>query len=108
MTKRRKYTKPKKKYTKAEKLEIVSQSFEEGHSIKDLAERYGINENTLYNWRSLFYKHHTDAFPGHGNKTMTESEREIAKLKKQLRESELEKEILKKAISIFSKGGRKF
>jgi transposase len=34
---------------------------------------------------------------------MTESEREIARLKKKLREAELERDILKKAINIFSK-----
>ena len=39
---------------------------------------------------------------------MSESEREIAELKKQLREKELEVEILKKAVHIFSDTGRKF
>jgi transposase len=39
---------------------------------------------------------------------MTDEEREIAQLKKQLREAQLERDILKKAISIFSKGDGKY
>ena len=38
---------------------------------------------------------------------MSDEERQIAKLKKQLREAQLERDILKKAIGIFSKGDGK-
>ena len=43
-----------KRYTKTEKLEIVSLSMEEDQSIKNLAIRFGISENTIYNWRSTY------------------------------------------------------
>lgn len=101
-------SKIRKTYTKVEKLEIVSLSLEEGQSVKKLASRYGISENTLYNWRKLYAKHSEDAFSGKGNKTMSESERKIVELKKQLKESQLECEILKKAVGIFSKRDRKY
>ena len=39
---------------------------------------------------------------------MTDEERQIAQLKRQLREAQLERDILKKAIGIFSKNDRKF
>ena len=42
------------------------------------------------------------SFPGNGNKIMSAEEQEIARLKKQLKEAELEKDILKKALGIFS------
>ena len=42
------------------------------------------------------------------DRTMTDQEREIDKLKKELREAKLERDILKKAVSIFSKGDSKF
>ena len=96
-----------RKYTKAEKLEIVKQSLDEDTSVVDLAERYGVVANTIYNWRSKYYKDHGIEPSGQGVKQMSEEEREIARLKKQLREAELERDILKKAINIFSKGDGK-
>ena len=101
-------SKPRKKYTKEEKLEIVKLSLDANQSVKDLAERFEINENTIYNWRSIYLKNKDDSFPGKGNKTMTESERKIHELEKELRETRLERDILKKAVGIFSKNDRKF
>jgi transposase len=101
-------TKIRRKYSKEQKLEIVKLSQEEGTSIQSLAERFDVSSNTIYNWRSKYFKYEENAFPGHGNKTMTDSEREMARLKKELREAQLERDILKKAVSIFSKGDSKF
>ena len=101
-------SKPRKSYTKAEKLEVVKLSLEEGQPITELAERFGVSENTIYNWRKKYLKHNDAAFPGKGNKTMTESERRVKELEKQLKETELERDILKKAVGIFSKSDRKF
>ena len=96
-----------KRYTKSEKLEIVSLSLEEDQNIKDLAKRYGVSENTLYNWRKTYATYKESSFTGKGNKTMSDSERKIAELEKQLKEKELEVEILKKAVHIFSDTRRK-
>jgi len=100
-------SKVRKNYTKTEKLEIVSQSLEEDQSVKGVALRFGVSENTIYNWRSQYAKNKEASFPGKGNKTMSENERKIARLEKQLRERELEVEILKKAVHIFSDTKRK-
>jgi len=101
-------SKPRKKYTKEEKLEIVKLSLEANQSVKDLAERFEVSENAIYNWRSIYLKNKDSSFPGRGNKTMTESERKIYELEKELRETRLERDILKKAVGIFSKNDRKF
>ena len=101
-------TRIRKKYSKAEKLEIVKLSISEEHTISELSERFDISTNTIYNWRSKYFKNPESAFPGHGNKTMTKEEKEIAQLKKELKEAQLERDILKKAVSIFSKNDRKF
>ena len=101
-------SKPRKSYTKEEKLEIVNLSLEDGQEIKELAERFGVTPNSIYNWRRIYLKHKEDSFPGKGNKTMTESERKIQQLEKELREARLERDILKKAVGIFSKNDRKF
>ena len=101
-------SKLRKSYTKAEKLEIVSLSMDEDQNVKNLAERFGISQNTIYNWRNAYSKHKEASFPGKGNKTLSDSERKIAMLEKELRERELEVEILKKAVHIFSDTDRKF
>ncbi len=101
-------SKLRKSYTKEEKLEIVKLSLDENHSVKTISERFEVSENTIYNWRSKYLKDKDSAFPGKGNKSMTETERKIHELKKELRESKLECDILKKAVSIFSKSDRKF
>jgi transposase len=101
-------SKEKKRYTKAEKLEIVKMFTENGESAKSLASRFGVTENSIYNWIRAFKRSPETAFPGQGNKEMTDAEREIDRLKKELRESQIENAILKKAVGIFSKRDRKF
>ena len=98
----------KRRYTKEEKLEIVKLHLESRESVKSIADRFGVSDNSIYNWIRAFKRNPQTAFPGKGNKEMTESEKEISKLKKELRESRLENEILKKAVGIFSKKDRKF
>jgi transposase len=100
--------KTRKQYTREQKLEIIKLSYEEGQSLANIALRFNISTNTIYNWRNQFKKHQEDAFPGNGIKIMSKSEREIENLKKQLREAQLERDILKKAIGIFSKKDKKF
>ena len=101
-------SKTRKKYTKVEKLEIVSLSLEEDQNVKGLSVRFGVSGNTIYNWRSTYAKHKEASFPGNGNKLMTGSERKINELEKLLQERTLEVEILKKAVHVFSGTGRKF
>lgn len=101
-------SKPRKQYTREEKLEIVKLSLKPDQRIQDLAERFEISSNTIYNWRSAFLKNKEASFPGKGNKIMSDSEREVVKLQKELRELRLERDILKKAVGIFSKSDKKF
>ena len=101
-------SKIRRKYTKEQKLEIVKKSLEDGVTVKELAERFDISVNMIYNWRSKYFIYKENSFTGHGNKTMTDKERELENLKKELRETKLERDILKKAVSIFSKGDSKF
>jgi len=101
-------SKIRRKYSKEQKLEIVKLSHEDGASIKALAERFDISSNVIYNWRSKYFKYGDNSFSGHGNKTMTDDQKKIARLEKELREAKLERDILKKAVSIFSKTDSKF
>jgi transposase len=73
-------------------------------NLIELAEELGIRVELIYRWRREFLDMGQSSFPGNGKPKHTPEEAEIAKLKKQLREVEMEREILKKAISIFSRG----
>ena len=97
-----------RKFSKEQKLEIVKQSMEEGVNLLDLGNQYSLHVNTIYKWRQTFLSNEEICFPGNGNVVLTEMEKENLKLKKQLREAELERDILKKAIRIFSKSDGKF
>ena len=62
----------------------------------------------LYRWRREFNESPGASFPGHGHPRQAEEGKEIARLKKELRETQLERDILKKAVSIFSKSDGKY
>ena len=71
--------------------------------INNLAQELGIKPDLIYRWRREFSRTESNSFPGQGNMALSPQEAEIARLKKQLREAELERDILKKAVSIFSR-----
>lgn len=73
----------------------VLQMHNNGRSIRSLSESFGINENLIYRWKSAIKKSSLES----GNGTS----KEIKGLRKQLREVEQERDILKKALGIFSR-----
>ncbi len=77
-------------------------------NVIEVAKELGIRSEILNRWRREADRHAEASFPGKGNPTLTESEKEIARLKKQLHDAELERDILKKAVGIFSKNDEKF
>ena len=60
----------------------------------------------LYKWRQAHEKFGIGSFPGNGYLKLTVEQEKIRELEKKLKDAELERDILKKAISIFSKSGR--
>jgi transposase len=98
--------KTRKVFDKEFKLRAVQMSYEV-QSISALAAELGVRSELLYRWRGEMATEESKRFPGHGNKAMTPEEAENARLKKKLADAEMELEILKKAIGIFSrKDGR--
>lgn len=77
-----------------------------GQSAKTVAEEYGVDVSTVRKWKKL-YQGNKEPFTGSGRPSLTAEEKEIRELKRQLRESEMEREILKKAVAIFSSKDRK-
>ena len=76
-------------------------------NIKQVAEELGIDPALIYRWKKEFEKYDHNSFPGRGKPKMTEEQKEVARLKAELKEAQLERDILKKAISIFSKSDKK-
>ncbi len=76
--------------------------------LNALAKELGVRAELLYRWRREFLTKNDKSFPGKGKVILSEQEAEIARLKKQLKDSELENAILKKAVGIFSKSDGKY
>jgi transposase len=57
----------------------------------------------LDRWRSQYRKRKELAFPGHGKENLTPQEEENRRLKKELADIQIERDILKKALAIFTK-----
>ncbi len=92
-----------RKYDKQFKLEVVQRSLD-GITIKELSSELGIAIGVISRWRREFLDSGEQlSFPGHGVEALTEEQKEIRRLRKELSESKLETQILKKAIRIFSK-----
>ena len=98
--------KSRKKYDKEFKLMAV-ELIESHKTVTEVAKELGVHKNLLYQWRDKLLKKGRHSFSGNGNKTLTPEESEIERLKKELREVELERDILKKAVGIFSKSDGK-
>lgn len=88
-----------KEYTKQFKEEAVKLSYEIGGT--QAARQLGVSANMLYRWRKETKTDGEEAFRGKGK--MRAEQAEIARLKRQLADAKEENEILKKAITIFSK-----
>ena len=87
----------KKRFDRDFKLSAVKMVTEGGHKAAEVARSLGIHPNQLYNWKRKLGDHGDKAFPGKGNMT------ELSALRRKLREVEMERDILKKAVGIFSK-----
>ena len=96
-----------RRYSKEEKLQIIKESTEDNVSNEDIGKKYGIHPNSVSRWRREFVKFEHNAFPGNGNKKLTDEQREIERLRKELREEKLANEILKKAMGIICSPNRK-
>ena len=92
-------------YDKAFKENAVKLSLER-NNVSELAHELGVNPLLLYRWRKEYQQKGQASFPGKGVQSLNEEARKVKELEKRLNESEIELEILKKALSIISKSGR--
>ena len=90
------------KFTREFKLNAVELSFNR-ENIKELACELDIRPELIYRWRSEFASYPGKSFPGNGNPKLTQEEAELARIKKELAEIKMERDILKKVVGIFSR-----
>lgn len=90
-----------KHYSADFKRKIVLMSFED-RPCKELCEEYDIHPNLLSRWRRQYADLGERSFPGHGNEALSDEQKQIRRLEKELKAAREEREILKKAIRIFS------
>ena len=90
-----------RKFDSEFKIEAVKLVIERGTSIAEVARNLGIHENLLHKWKNQYLEDATDAFPGKGR--LKPQDEEMRKLRRKLADVEEERDILKKALAIFSK-----
>ena len=92
---------PKRKFTKEFKLDACKLAVGSSKSKAEVARDLGIKENVLYNWLKKYNESGSGCFDS-GYK-VSEEEAELSQLRAELAEIKMEREILKKALAIFSK-----
>ena len=93
--------KKQRKYDREFKINAVKLYRESGKGLEGAAKNLGISKATLYTWVKEFKEHGEDSFPGSG--VLKPCNEEIYRLKKQLADVTMERDILKKAAAIFLK-----
>ena len=89
-----------KTYDREFKINAVRLYEESGKKQRDLEKELGIGAGSISHWRRELLEEKSQAFPGKGN--ISEQEKEIARLRRENFILKEERDILKKAISIFS------
>lgn len=93
-------------YSKEFKQKAVELSNVRGN-VQEIARELNVKAEFIYRWRREMASNPELAFGGNGKKQLTEEQKEIARLKRALANAEMERDILKKAVSIFSVSDRK-
>ena len=96
--------KERRQYTKEFKLEAIQLALSQGSSVSETARHLGIGPNMLNRWVREYKADGEHSFPGHGK--LKEPDEELRRLRKELADAKMERDILKKALAIFSKPSR--
>ena len=89
-------------YTREFKREAVRLSEHSEKTVAQIARDLGVPERVLYRWRHELREQAERAFPGKGHQS--ELEEEVRRLRRELELVKQEREVLKKALGICSRG----
>ena len=90
-----------RKYDREFKVNAVKLYRESGKSVGKIAQDLGIPLTTLNQWVKQFKEHGEESFVGSGS--LKPCNEELFRLRKELADVKQERDILKKAVAIFSK-----
>ncbi len=91
-----------RRFTKEFKTEAVELAQRSDKKIITIAMDLGIRPELLYRWKSEYQKRDNQAFPGSGHLHDPEADK-VRRLERELRSAHEERDILKKALAIFSR-----
>ena len=94
-------TKARKQYSREFKQEAVQLLATSGKSASQLERELGIGQGNLWRWKREFAADGKDAFPGQGR--LTPEQERLRRLERELEIVRQERDILKKAVAIFSR-----
>jgi len=92
-----------RKYDSDFKRNAVQLTEEPGRTVPEVAEKLGVGKDFLYRWRREQRARLGLSFPGNGREALTIQQQRIRELEKKLKDAEMERDILKKAMAIFSR-----
>jgi transposase len=99
---------PGRVFSKEFKEQAVLLTETSGKKVSEIANDLGIRENVLWRWKKEFREAGARSFPGQGHRQQgTDLEEENRRLKQELLDVKIERDILKKAVAIFSKPPQK-
>lgn len=87
------------RYSPEFKEEAVRQIVDRGYSVTQVSQRLGVSSHSLYKWVKAVKPDRTDQQAA----DLIEAESELLKLRAQLRRTEEERDILKKAARYFAR-----
>jgi transposase len=93
-------TKARRQYSREFKQEAVQLLKTSGKSASELERELGIGKGNLWRWKREFAADGEDAFPGQGR--LTPDEERLRQLERENEILRQERDILKKALAIFS------
>ena len=93
-------SKKRRQFDRAFKVEAVRLVTEERHPVAAVARDLGIGENLLHHWKRQFTDHQESAFVGTGD--LSAEQMELRRLRFENADLREERDIFKKAISVFS------
>ena len=96
--------KPRRKYDKEFKVQAVKLLLENGKTADEVADNLGINSGNLSRWKREYREDAENAFRGKGR--LKEDDEKLRRLMKENADLKQEREILKKALAIFSRPQR--
>ena len=95
-----------KRYDREFMLHAIKLVTEEGRKVYEVAKSLGIHPHLLYRWKVEFEKDPAHAFPGKGYGKPEDAENR--RLRREVYDLKQQRDILKKALAIFSKTPQKY